>query len=110
MADWAAYGSPACWCSPYQCDGDADGVVSDQTFKYRVYNGDLNLVVGNWRKKMTDFPASLNPCADVDHKQSDTTFKYRVYNGDLNIVVANWRKKDTGTGALPGDCATRVQN
>ncbi len=102
--DWVAMGKPDCWCAPpdgsgYQCDGDADGVDSGFPFRYRVYNGDLALIVNNWRKKIDD--ATLNPCADIDHKDSGFPFRYRVYNADLSKIVDNWRKKDAD---LAGDC------
>jgi hypothetical protein len=103
-ADWLALGKPDCWCEPpygsgYQCDGDADGVDSGGINKFRVFTGDLSLIVANWRKKAGD-PA-LDPCADIDHKDSGGINKFRVFTGDLSILVANWRKKDA---ALPGDC------
>jgi hypothetical protein len=97
---------PVCWCGiygqppwPYQCDGDADGKHSGGINKYRVFTGDLSLIVANWQKKLGD--PTLNPCADIDHKDSGGINKYRVFTGDLNIVVANWRKRDAD---LPGDC------
>ena len=103
-ADWLALGKPNCWCEPpygsgYQCDGDADGADSGGLTKYRVFTGDLNLIVANWKKKTGD--ATLNPCADIDHKDSGGITKYRVFTGDLARLVANWRKKDA---QLPGDC------
>jgi len=103
-ADWVTLGSPKCWCakpygSGYQCDGDADGKTSGAPYQYRVFTGDLNLVVGNWKKKIND--ATLNPCADIDHKSSGAPYQYRVFTADLNKVVGNWKKKDA---ALPGDC------
>jgi hypothetical protein len=102
--DWLAFGKPDCWCAPpngsgYQCDGDADGKDSGGLTKYRVYTGDLNLIVANWRKKAGD--AGLDPCADVDHKDSGGLTKYRVFTGDLTRLVTNWKKKDA---QLPGDC------
>ena len=108
--DWLALGKPRCWCAPpagtgYQCDGDADG-GTETFFKYRVYGNDINLVVGNWKRKAGD--PLLDPCADIDHK-SETFFEYRVYGKDLATVVTNWKKKDRGepydpTTQLPGDC------
>jgi hypothetical protein len=95
--DWVALGEPACWCEPYQCDGDVDG-GTETFFKYRVYGNDLAAIVDNWKRKIDD-PA-LDPCADIDHK-SETFFKYRVYGNDLATVVGNWKAKD---GDLPGDC------
>ncbi len=102
--DWVALGKPDCWCAPpngsgYQCDGDADGKDSGGLTKYRVFTGDLNLIVANWKKKAGD--ATLDPCADIDHKDSGGLTKYRVFTADLNILVANWKKKDAN---LPGDC------
>jgi hypothetical protein len=102
--DWVLLGKPDCWCAKpkgvgYQCDGDADGVDSGGINKFRVFTGDLSLIVANWRKKAGD--ATLNACADIDHKDSGGINKFRVFTGDLSILVANWRKKDA---ALPGDC------
>jgi len=102
--DWVLLGKPDCWCakpkgSGYQCDGDADGVDSGGINKYRVYTGDLTLIVNNWKKKAGD--ATLNPCADIDHKDSGGINKYRVYTSDLTIITTNWKKKDA---ALPGNC------
>ncbi|UCG48079.1 MAG: right-handed parallel beta-helix repeat-containing protein, partial [Phycisphaerales bacterium] len=103
--DYLAHGArAACWCaSPsdgtqYQCDGDADGKDSGLPFKYRVFTGDLSVIVNNWRKKMGD--ATLNPCADVDHR-AESPSDYRVFTGDLSVVVANWRKRDS---EVPNDC------
>jgi len=100
--DWVALGKPMCWCAPpygsgYQCDGDADG-KTETVFKYRIYGGDLNLIVQNWKRTIED--PLLNPCADIDHK-AETVFKYRVYSKDLSIIVANWKKTDD---KLPGNC------
>jgi hypothetical protein len=106
FGDWQAYGSPDCWCAPpegsgYQCDGDADGATQTPPFYYRVGTVDLGILVANWQKKMSDYPATLNPCADLDHKSQTPPFYYRVGTVDLGILVANWQKKDT---ALPGNC------
>lgn len=100
--DWKTLNKPDCWCAPpkgsgYQCDGDADG-LTEGALKFRVYANDLNLVIANWKKKITD--ATLNPCADIDHK-SEGALKFRVYANDLNKIIANWKKKDAG---LPGNC------
>ncbi len=97
--DWIAMGKPDCWCWPYQCDGDADGTDSGGLTKYRVFTGDLSLIVANWKKKAGD--PTLNACADIDHKDSGGLTKYRVFTGDLSVLVANWKKKDT---QLPGNC------
>jgi len=98
-SDWVAMGKPACWCTPYQCDGDADGKDSGGVNKYRVFTGDLSLIVANWKKKASD--PTLDPCADIDHKDSGGLTKYRVFTGDLSRLVANWKKKDAD---LTGDC------
>jgi len=105
--DWKTMGKPDCWCakhkgSGYQCDGDADQKTSGAPYYYRVFTGDLGLIVGNWKKKIAD--ATINPCADIDHKSSGAPYYYRVFTGDLGVLVTNWKKKDTGTGALPGNC------
>jgi hypothetical protein len=102
--DWVTMGKPACWCTPpagsgYQCDGDADGKDSGGLTKFRVFTGDLTLLVDNWQKKI-DNP-TLNPCADIDHKDSGGLTKFRVFTKDLSILVTNWQKKDA---ALPGNC------
>jgi len=102
--DWVALGSPNCWCAPpegsgYQCDGDTDGKTSGFPFNYRVFTGDLSILVANWQKKAGD--PELDPCADVDHKSSGFPFNYRVFTGDLSVLVTNWQKKDAD---LPGDC------
>lgn len=97
--DWVALGKPDCWVTKYQCDGDADGITSGFPFNFRVFTGDLALIVDNWKKKVND--PTLNPCADIDHKDSGFPFNFRVFTSDLAKIVANWKKKDTD---LPGDC------
>ena len=97
--DWVALGKPDCWSTKYQCDGDIDGSTSGFPFNYRVFTGDLALIVNNWKKKIDD--PTLDPCADIDHKDSGFPFKYRVFTSDLAIIVANWKKKDAD---FPGDC------
>lgn len=102
--DWLTMGGPNCWCakpigSGYQCDGDADGKKSAPPDNYRIYTGDLSLIVSNWHKTITD--PTLNPCADIDHKSSGAPFYYRVDDADLAIIIANWKKKDSG---LPCNC------
>lgn len=101
-ADWVTMKRPTCWCakpkgSGYQCDGDTDG-LTEGALKWRVSLNDLNVVIANWKKKITD--PTLNPCADIDHK-SEGALKWRVSLNDLNIIIANWKKKDA---ALPGNC------
>jgi len=99
--DWVELGKPECWCqtpcSPgFQCDADADGITSGAPFQYRVYTGDLNLVIGNWKKKM-----GVNACADIDHISSGAPYYYRVYTGDMARIIQNWMKKDS---ELPDHC------
>jgi hypothetical protein len=98
-ANWVAMGKPACWCAPYQCDGDADGLDSGSPDNYRIFTGDLSLIVDNWKRKIDD--PQLNPCADIDHKDSGSPFNYRVYSEDLAILVDNWKKTSS---ELAGDC------
>ena len=102
--DWIALGAPDCWCGPtcgygYQCDGDADGVMSAFPFMFRVFTGDLAMIVGNWKKRLGD--PTLDPCADIDHKDSGGITKYRVFTADLARLVTNWKKKDA---QLAGNC------
>ena len=97
--DWVALGKPDCWCSEYQCDGDADGQDSGFPARFRVFLGDLDMIVANWQKRAND--PTLDPCADIDHKDSGFPARFRVFLGDLNIVVENWQKRDS---ALAGDC------
>jgi hypothetical protein len=59
---------------------------------------DLGILIVNWKKKIAD--ATLDPCADIDHK-SEGALKYRVGPADLGILIVNWKKKDAG---LPGNC------
>jgi len=109
-ADWQTYGKPKCWCNKlvdpaatgdYQCDGDGDGATQGIA-KYRIYTNDLNLLIPNWQKKITD--PTINPCADYDHKGQGIA-KYRVYTNDLQKLIDNWQKKDA---ALPGNCGLAV--
>jgi len=97
--DWVALGEPECWCSAYQCDGDVDGTTATGFKKYRVYTGDLNMLMASWKALATD--ANLDPCADIDHKAATGFKKYRVYTGDLNILMGSWKKLDS---ELPGNC------
>ena len=95
--DWAALGSPDCWCRPYQCDGDADGATQGIQ-RYRIMSNDLDIVAANWKKKIDD--PTLDPCADIDHKPQGFQ-DYRVMSTDLAILIANWKKIDSD---LAGDC------
>jgi len=87
---------PACWCWPYQCDGDGDN--ARQGCGYRIYTNDLNMLNPCWKKRIGD--PELNPCADYDHK-AQGMLKYRVYTGDLQKLIDNWRKKNSN---LPANC------
>jgi len=93
-----------CWCAPpygsgYQCDGDIDGETSGYPYYYRVYTGDLNRIITNWLKRISD--PTLDPCADIDHTAPSLRANYRVDVGDLGILKANWKKTDA---ELAGDC------
>jgi hypothetical protein len=103
-SQWVSLGKPTCWCAPptgsgFQCDGDGDSQDSGGLTNYRVFTGDLSLIVNNWKKKAGD--PTLDPCADIDHKDSGGLTKYRVFTGDLSVLVANWKKNDWD---LPGNC------
>jgi len=107
-ADWVEYGKPDCWCNStaiagtptqlgdYQCYGDANG-DTEGVFKFRVGLDDLDLIIDNWKLRMTQNP---NPCADVNHK-SEGVFKFRVGLDDLDLIIENWKKRDS---QLIGDC------
>lgn len=109
-ADWVAYAKPDCWCNSsaiageptqlgdYQCYGDANG-DTEGGLKYRVSLDDLNLIIANWKKRMSSTPPP-DPCADVDHK-SEGGLKYRVSLNDLNVVIEYWKKRDS---ALDPNC------
>jgi len=97
-AEWFEAGRPDCWCTDYQCDGDA--AVDVHGRGYRVYATDLNILADSWKAKLGD--PWLNPCADFNHHQ-DHGRGYRVYTADLDILSANWKRKDFPD--LPGDCA-----
>ena len=108
-ADWLAYkaagADPNCWCPPgsgavpdpcgFQCDGDA-GNDKQGIGKFRVFTNDLNLVTGNWKKKISN----ADPCADMAH-DAQGIGKFRVFTNDLNRVTGNWKLKDS---QLPGNC------
>jgi len=100
--DWVSMERPNCWMTPYQCDGDADCKTSGFPFNYRVFSGDLALLIDNWQKKAGD--PTLDPCADMDHKDSGFPFNYRVFAGDLAILIDNWQKKDED---ILGNCVER---
>jgi len=95
--DWVTLGKPDCWCTLYQCDGDAD-VATAGLAKLRVAQGDYDILSANWGKKITD--PTLDPCADFDHKGAGLA-KLRVSQADYDILSLNWGKKDS---AMPGDC------
>lgn len=94
------------WCaspdgSGYQCHGDGDGVDSGFPYYYRIYTGDLNLVISNWKATAGVKPAGADPRADIDHKDSGFPYYYLIYTGDLNRVIGNWKDKSP---PLPQDC------
>jgi len=66
--------------------------------KFRVYTGDLDLLIESWRKPTGD--PDFTPCADLDHKLEKPS-NYRVGINDLRILLGNWKKKDSD---LPGNC------
>ncbi len=105
-ADFLAYAAagsdPSCWCEPpdgsgYQCDGDADR-ATQTPIRYRVFTNDLQCLIDNWQKKITD--PTIDPCCDFDHR-AEGSQQYRIFTNDLAILIANWKKKSSD---LPGDC------
>ncbi|MHC4574423.1 MAG: hypothetical protein ACYS76_09880 [Planctomycetota bacterium] len=102
-ARWLEYNKPDCWCGPpdgsgYQCYGDADGQTSGFPYNYRVYVGDLNRLIANWKRKTGD--PMTDPCLDIDHKDSGFPYHYAVYTGDLNCLICNWKKQDSDFSAF----------
>lgn len=91
-----------CWCWRFQCKGDADNVAYlPGTLDWQIYQSDLNILIGNWKKKYS--AADINPCADFDHQAYlPGTLDWNVYQGDLNILIANWKKKPTAMTDCPG--------
>jgi len=109
-AQWVSLGRPDCWCgtpkgSIYQCDGDSDGAKYGS---WRIYSGDLTLLVNNWKKTAAELAADPNmsgttlkivgACADTDHKAYGT---YRVYTADLTKLTSQWKAPDAN---FPGNC------
>jgi hypothetical protein len=79
--DWVSYNKPYCWCYPYQCHGDADGL---STFGRPVGLADLNIVKAGFLKTVTElFGIPDGFCGDFDH---ETTFGRPVALSDLNIL------------------------
>jgi hypothetical protein len=117
MADcdvWELVGSPACWCYPRQCHGDADDLMggSSKTGFYAVGPTDLNILIAGWLVKEPGFGPGIASipngiCADFAHDQggSAKTGFYRVGPTDLNILIANWLVKEPGFGpGVPPNC------
>jgi len=128
-AQWRNLGRPDCWCrsrpanqgprgAGYQCDGDTAGDDSGPTDYFRIYNTDLAVVTGNWKKTRAAITADPNTtgsgslrkmaaCGDIDHRDTGPTDYFRVYNADLGVVTGNWKKHNSswsGADRLPGNC------
>lgn len=111
---WAAYVTalwdPTGWCGTpttdgYQCHGDGDDARTGFPNYYRIYTGDLGLLMGNWKKKRVAYPGDgADPRADFDHKRTGFPNYFAVYTGDLARLMANW--KATNGNFTPGgaDC------
>jgi hypothetical protein len=101
-AEWVAAGKPECWCYPRQCHGDANGTQEYvKPSWYYVYNQDLSVLIGSWKKATTD-PA-FNGCADFSRTAEYVKPSwYRVYNNDLTILITNW-KSNPPADCLPGN-------
>lgn len=97
LVDYNAYVAvgqdPSCWCWKYHCRGDADHDGEGTLTKYRIYTGDMNVILKNWKRKFTSNPPA-DPCADVARDSEGAITKYRVYINDMNRVLSNWKKKD----------------
>ena len=84
--------SPALITSASFAYGDADNATEYVFLQgdFPVYNNDLNLLINNWRKTVSE---GADPCADFDHAGESVffTFDFAVYNNDLNILVTYWK-------------------
>jgi hypothetical protein len=96
--EWIAVGKPECWCWPYQCDGDADGIVEGKE-TFRVGSYDLGVLKTAWHKIAGELTGN-DACADFDHV-AEGKENFRIGSYDLGVLKENWHKLD---GDLPGDC------
>jgi hypothetical protein len=114
-ADWKTFGSPACWCYPRNCRGDADGGKQGNTtqgYTY-VYTNDLNILTAAWNVREPTKGAGIMSipngiCADFGRdKQGNSTQGYtRVYTNDLNILTTYWNVREPTKGAGVPVCGT----
>lgn len=98
---WAQVGRPPCWCSEFQCKGDADGLFDgkDQYGKRQwVVLEDLQTLTAGWQKfDGANGEVGSWICADFDH-----AFDGKDQNGkrqwvvleDLQILTAGWQQFD----------------
>ena len=108
-AEWAAVGSPDCWCAsvnPRQCHGDAVGDAQGR-YNYWVGTNDLAVFVAAWNKSFADIEGQVEPisgtpliCADNDHLP-EGRYSYRVSANDLGIFVANWNQANSPDADCP---------
>jgi hypothetical protein len=121
-AEWLSVGKPACWCTPRQCYGDADGLSEGgpKTGLFHVHFRDLNVLIASWNVAepthgpgistvtYTDPQGTIDGiCADFAHdlEGGPKTGFFRVHFSDLNLLIANWNKAEPpiGPGIQP-DC------
>lgn len=108
-ADWAAVGSPSCWCksvNPRQCHGDADG-TKEQKSNYWVYSNDFTILLAAWQKTYAQIQGqtagTLNTpmiCADFT-QTGEQKSNYRVYSSDFTILLAGWQKANLPASDCP---------
>ncbi|MHC4316351.1 MAG: GEVED domain-containing protein, partial [Planctomycetota bacterium] len=114
FCEWYKVGTPACWCNPRQCHGDADFSYggSPKTGFYYVGPNDIGMLVSAWLVLEPPFGPGIasSPygiCADFAHDLGGNpkTGFYRVGPTDLNILIKNWLvlEPDRGPG-IPPDC------
>jgi hypothetical protein len=102
LATWVAVGSPASWCTPRQCHGDADNAketIGKGSF-WVGYN-DINILLAGFKGAYTN---QAWIAADFDHK-TEVIGKgtFRVGYNDINVLLKYFKAADT---AIPGDCQT----
>jgi len=112
FCEWYKVESPACWCCPRQCHGDADCKKHGNPLggHYWVGPPDLNILIDAW--KILDPPkgpglSGNQICADFDHaRQGSALAGYmRVGTNDLNALAAYWIIKEPPCGpGVPPDC------
>lgn len=95
QAEFLAVGSPACWCCPQQCFGDANCTKDDngKLGSFWVSGPDLDILGDGWLIAYGGDPVA-QPwiCADFNHTNDDNgkLGSFRVAGPDLDILSDWW--------------------